>query len=325
MGRHSGRSHPYEDLSFRRKEDKVAFPNSIVLGLRRGLLLPGGLNAGQQISLLIDRETLPYSGVQSFDDLPIPFRCVATDLVTGKQAVFKDGSLSTAMRATMAIPGLFSPIRDCEHVYVDGGLVGNLPTDVVRAMGADIVIGVHLQTSPAEADKIQSLFAILGRSIDVVVAGNEIRGLASADLVVKVGLQDFSSLDYAKAKEIIEKGIEAAAQKSQLLETYALDDAAWAHIWSGERPHCRSDVPVPQFVKVQGANPEARGKYRALPAIPGRKTDRQQRTGRPAHPADRNRALRYRGIPDHRTERAGWVAGDDARKALRSAHPAIGL
>ena len=167
---------PYEDLSFRRKEDKVAFPNSIVLGLRRGLVLPGGLNAGQQISLLIDRETLAYSSVQSFDDLPIPFRCVATDLVSGKQAVFKDGPLSTAMRATMAIPGLFSPIREGEHVYVDGGLVGNLPTDVVRAMGADVVIGVHLQTSPAEADKIQSLFAILGRSIDVVVAGNEIRG-----------------------------------------------------------------------------------------------------------------------------------------------------
>ena len=92
------------------------------------------------------------------------------------------------MRATMAIPGLFSPVRDSEHVYVDGGLVGNMPTDVVREMGADIVIGVHLETSPAEADKIQSLFSILGRSIDVVVAGNEIRGLANADLVVKVGI-----------------------------------------------------------------------------------------------------------------------------------------
>ncbi|MGH9545314.1 MAG: patatin-like phospholipase family protein [Terriglobales bacterium] len=248
---------PYEDLSFRRKEDKLAFPNSIVLGLRRGLVLPGGLNAGQQISLLIDRETLAYSSVQSFDDLPIPFRCVATDLVSGKQAVFKDGSLSTAMRATMAIPGLFSPIREGEHVYVDGGLVGNLPTDVVRAMGADIVIGVHLQTSPAEADKIQSLFAILGRSIDVVVAGNEIRGLAGADLVVNVGLQDFSSLDYAKSKEIIEKGTEAAAQKSRLLETYALDDTAWEQYTERRQSHRKSDIPVPQFVKVQGTSPEA--------------------------------------------------------------------
>ncbi len=247
----------YEDLSFRRKEDKVAFPNSIVLGLRRGLVLPGGLNAGQQISLLIDRETLAYSSVQSFDNLPIPFRCVATDLVSGKQAVFKDGSLSTAMRATMAIPGLFSPIREGEHVYVDGGLVGNLPTDVVRAMGADVVIGVHLQTSPAEADKIQSLFAILGRSIDVVVAGNEIRGLAGADLVVNVALQDFNSLDYPKSKEIVEKGSEAAAQKSRVLETYALNDAAWAQYMELRQSHRKSDIAVPQFVKVQGATPVA--------------------------------------------------------------------
>jgi NTE family protein len=245
---------PYEDLSFRRKEDQVAFPNSIVLGLRKGLVLPGGLNAGQQISLLIDRETLPYSGVQSFDNLPIPFRCVATDLVSGKQAVFKDGALSRAMRATMAIPGLFSPIREGEHVYVDGGLVGNLPTDVVREMGADIVIGVHLQTSPAEAGKIQSLFAILGRSIDVVVAGNEIRGLAGADLVVSVALQDFSSLDYTKSKEIIERGTDAAAQKSKLLDTYALDDAGWAQYLDRRKAHLINEVPVPQFVKVQGTS-----------------------------------------------------------------------
>jgi NTE family protein len=245
---------PYEDLSFRRKEDQVAFPNSILLGLRKGLVLPGGLNAGQQISLLIDRETLPYSSVQSFDNLPIPFRCVATDLVSGKQAVFKDGALSRAMRATMAIPGLFSPIREGEHVYVDGGLVGNLPTDVVREMGADVVIGVHLQTSPAEASKIQSLFAILGRSIDVVVAGNEIRGLAGADLVVSVALHDFSSLDYTKSKEIIERGTDAAAQKSKLLDTYALDDAGWAQYMDRRKAHLINDVPVPQFVKVQGTS-----------------------------------------------------------------------
>ena len=248
---------PYQDLSFRRKEDQVAFPNSIVLGLRKGLVLPGGLNAGQQISLLIDRETLAYSGVQSFDDLPTPFRCVATDLVTGKQAVFKDGSLSQAMRATMAIPGLFSPIRDGEHVYVDGGLVGNLPTDVVRDMGADVVIGVHLQTSPAEANKIQSLFAILGRSIDVVVAGNEIRGLAGADLVVNVDLQDFNSLEYEKSKEIIDRGTTAAAQKERLLEPYALDDAAWAQYMERREGLEKSAIPIPQFVKVQGANPVA--------------------------------------------------------------------
>src|SRR5690349_12546774 len=87
---------PYEDLSFRRKEDQRAYPNALVLRLRQGLYLPAGLNAGHQIGLLIDRETAPYFGLRSFDELPVPFRCVATDLVTGKEFIFKDGSLAQA-------------------------------------------------------------------------------------------------------------------------------------------------------------------------------------------------------------------------------------
>ena len=100
---------PYDDLSFRRKEDQRALPNYLLLGLKKGLTLPGGLNAGQRIGLLIDHETLAYSQLKSFDDLPTPFRCVATDLVTGKEVIFSDGDLATAMRATMSIPGLFTP------------------------------------------------------------------------------------------------------------------------------------------------------------------------------------------------------------------------
>ena len=218
---------PYEDLSFRRKEDKVAFPNSIVLGLRRGLVLPGGLNAGQQISLLIDRETLAYSSVQSFDDLPIPFRCVATDLVSGKQAVFKDGPLSTAMRATMAIPGLFSPIREGEHVYVDGGLVGNLPTDVVRPW------------APTSSSVCTCAIAIWGRRhhVDVPdlgpdaglpISASEARGMAAADLVVSVDVSKLSAMDYGSGDAFIAKGREAATEAAPSLQPYALEDAPWA-------------------------------------------------------------------------------------------------
>src|SRR6267142_383894 len=123
---------PYEDLSYRRKEDLRAFQNPIFLGLKHRLSVASGLNAGHEVSMLIDRETLPYSNLDSFDDLPIPFRCVATDLVSAKQVVFSQGSLQTALRAPMSIPGLFAPVHDGDRVYVDGGLIGNLPTDVVR-------------------------------------------------------------------------------------------------------------------------------------------------------------------------------------------------
>src|SRR6266403_1320477 len=159
---------PYQDLSFLRKQDQRAYPNSLVLGLRKGLYLPAGLNAGHQIGLLIDREMLPYFGLPSFDALPIPFRCVSTDLVSGKQFVFKDGSLAEALRATMSIPGAFTPVHDGQRVYVDGGLVNNLPTDVVRQMGADIVIAVHLETQPIDAKDIQSLLSVLEQSVRVV-------------------------------------------------------------------------------------------------------------------------------------------------------------
>ena len=180
---------PYQDLAFRRKEDAREVPNSFRIGLRNGVTLPPGLNSGHQINLLMDRETLPYSDVHSFDDLPIPFRCVSTELISGQPYVFTGGSLSDAMRATISIPGVFAPVRQGEQIFVDGGLVDNLPTDVVRKMGADVVIAVHLQISKTSAKDIQSAFTVLGRSVELVIAETEIRGMAGADLLVKVDVE----------------------------------------------------------------------------------------------------------------------------------------
>src|SRR6266704_493783 len=176
---------PYEDLSYRRKEDQRAYPNSLIFGLRHGLSAPAGLIPGHQIGLLIDRVALPYYEVPSFDALPVPFRCVATDLVTGKPYIFKDGSLAVALRATMSIPGAFSPVHDGQTVFVDGGLLNNLPTDVVREMGAEIVIAVHLESASVKADDIRSLFNVLEHSVRVVLEENELRSMAQADGVLK--------------------------------------------------------------------------------------------------------------------------------------------
>ncbi len=201
---------PYEDLAFRRKEDQRAYPNSLIFGLRDGLTLPAGLNAGHQIGLLIDRVTLSYDEVPSFDTLPVPFRCVATDLVSGKPHVFQDGSLAVALRATMSIPGAFSPVHDGKAVYVDGGLLDNLPTDVVRQMGAEIVIAVHLERAPVDAKDIQSVFSVLNHSVRVVLDENELRSLAQADAVVSVPLAEYNTVDYAKSAQIMQHGYEAA-------------------------------------------------------------------------------------------------------------------
>lgn len=102
---------PYRDLSYRRKEDAAEYPNGIELGIKNGVRFREGFNAGHQVGLILDRISLPYSEMNSFDDLPIPFACLATDLVSGKEHVFRRGSLGRALRSTMSLPGIFSPVR----------------------------------------------------------------------------------------------------------------------------------------------------------------------------------------------------------------------
>jgi NTE family protein len=248
---------PYQDLSFRRKEDLRAIQNSIKLGLEHGLSTPSGLNSGSEITLLIDRETLAYPKLESFDDLPIPFRCVATDLVSGKEVVFSSGSLQQALRATMSIPGVFSPVRDGDKIYVDGGLVGNLPTEVVKQMGADIVIAVHLEVAPANPNEIQSLFSVLGRSVDVVILENELRGLQASDVVVNVNLKKYNSFQYDQANAIIREGTQAAEAKNQVLGRFSISEAQWNAYVAARNARVRTYVPTPQFVKVEGTDPQA--------------------------------------------------------------------
>jgi NTE family protein len=252
---------PYEDLSFRRKEYERAIQNDLVVGFKHGTTLPSGLSSGHQIALVIDRETLAYSAVKSFDDLPIPFRCVSTELISGKPHVFDKGPIGLAMRSTMSLPGIFSPVRDGDRMYVDGALVDNLPTDLVRQMGPDVVIAVHLEVSPASGDEIQSFFSVLLRSITVgSTANTELRGMELADIVVKVDVQKFTSLEFDKAEALIQKGMDAAEEKSKILQAYALDQAAWNEYVAQRDARKKGAVGVPQFVRVEGTSTDAEQK-----------------------------------------------------------------
>ena len=247
---------PYEDLSYRRKEDQRAYPNSLIFGLRNGLSAPAGLIPGHQIGLLIDRVTIPYYGIASFDEMPVPFRCVATDLVSGQSHVFKDGPLSVALRSTMSIPGAFSPVYKGKAVYVDGGLLDNLPTDVVRQMGADIVIAVHLEPGPVEAKDIHSLFSVLDHSVTAMVTDNELRSLAKADAIVSVPLSEFTTVDYAKSDPIMQRGYDAAKGKAPLLKAFALSETDWDAYVQARKARQRTELPAPQFVQIEGASRE---------------------------------------------------------------------
>ena len=243
---------PYRDLAYRRKEDLVAYPNQLELGLRHGVSLPGGLNPGQSVQVLMDRYMLPYSNPTSFDELPIPFRCVATDLVSGKPVVFSKGSLADALRSTMSIPGVFAPVRQDGKIYADGGLLDNLPTNVVRQMGADIVIGVHLSVGPTKPESVQSLLGVAGAASDVMIDANVLRGMEGADILITVDVAGYSTLDFARLEEIIPKGFEAAGEKAAILRRFKLADIDWNQYISKRDSRGAKPAPVPRFIEVAG-------------------------------------------------------------------------
>ncbi len=244
----------YQDLAFRRKEDKRDFQNNLEFGLRNGFSAPGGLSSAQKITYLLDRAALPYSDLKSFDDLPIPFRCVAADLNSGEQHVFENGPLGEALRATMSLPAIFTPVFNKPNIWVDGGLLNNLPVDVARKMGADIVIAVYLKPSPYRADGKQSLVKVMNRSIGIMIDANVLHSLEAADLVVSVDVSEYSSTNYAASTEIIARGSEGAEKKSPLLAKLALDEAAWRQHLQFRESRVRS-TPAPAFVEVSGTDP----------------------------------------------------------------------
>ena len=250
---------PFRDLSYRRKEDAVEFPTRLEFGLRKGIQLPAGFNAGQQVSFILDHVALPYSEIKSFNDLPTPFACVATDLTTSKQHVFHDGSLALALRATMSLPGIFTPVHSGNNLYADGGLLNNLPVDVAQSMGAQLTVAVYLQASIFNPKQPLNTFSVLGQSLSVMIAANELKSIQMADVMVTVPLEKYSALDYDKAAEIVRAGYEAAASKQTILSKLAVDDASWKQ-YVARREERIQTVPVPQFLEVKGTSPAMENK-----------------------------------------------------------------
>ena len=268
---------PFTDLSFRRKQDAHEVPGSLEFGLRKGLQFPAGFNTGEQVDLILDRVALPYSELPTFNDLPIPFACVATDLVSGKPHVFHDGSLSLAMRSTMSLPGIFSPVRSGDHLYADGGLLNNIPIDVARDMGADVVLGIHLETEPLNPKATLPSYGVLGQSISVMIAANELRSMEQADILVTVPLQKYTTLDYDKADAIIKVGYDAAAAKAAVLAAYSVSPAEWEE-YLAVRNSRRKSVPIPTFVEVTGTSSPVmkQGMEKQLSGLAGKPIDTQK-------------------------------------------------
>lgn len=249
---------PRRDASIRRKFDDRVFQINKELGIKDGSVrLPSGLIQGQKLQLLLDRLFLPVADAQDFDQLPIPFRAVATDLATGHPAILGQGSLSTAIRASMSVPSVFATVKYGEQILVDGGISNNLPVDVVRDMGADVVIAVDIGTPLLTQDELESAIGVTHQLSNILVrrtTNAQIANLHNEDILITPELGGFSSADFKGAKKIVPNGVEATRALAGRLAPLALtlEQTPARQTGADESP-----PPVVSFIRIENDSPLA--------------------------------------------------------------------
>ncbi|MFZ6747569.1 patatin-like phospholipase family protein [Undibacterium sp. Ren11W] len=208
------------------REEDAQYPLGATLGLSSsGVRLPTGVVQATQFLELLHNWTAHIDPDVSFDQLPIQFRAVATDLEDGKMVVFRQGPLHKAIRASMAAPGVFAPIEINGRLLTDGGLVRNLPIDIARSMGADIVIAVNIGTPLMHRDQLQSLLNVSQQMINILTEQNvemQKASLRSNDILIEPELGSISFMDFGRSTEASQIGQDAALASADKLGAYSL-------------------------------------------------------------------------------------------------------
>jgi NTE family protein len=222
------------DSGFRRKQDEQRFPVNPDIGLAdRSFQLPRGIVQGQRLGLILQSLTAEVAHIESFDELPIPFRAVASDLVTGEKHVMSSGDLATAIRASMSVPAILAPVEVDGRLLVDGGLVGNLPVDILREMDVDVVIAVDVEFPLYEIEDLNSALTVSEQMLTILVRKETLRQietLGTGDVLIRPQLGKFGSASFGRVLETIEPGVAAARDAEDRLRRYSLDPqefAAW--------------------------------------------------------------------------------------------------
>ena len=205
---------PRRDVPFRRKQDDRDFLVKQKLSFRDdgSLGLPLGVIQGQNLALLLESKLAHTADTRDFDQLPIPFRAVATDIASGEKVVFRRGHLPQVIRASMSIPAVFAPVELDGRLLVDGGMVDNIPLDVVREMGVDVAIVVDIGTPLRNRKQLATVVDVLNQSITLMTRRNSEEQLASVrsdDVLIQPPLARYGSTDFGSAREMIEAGYRA--------------------------------------------------------------------------------------------------------------------
>jgi NTE family protein len=243
-----------EDEPFRRKrdDDYALFAPKLGVG-RNSTLLPKGAISGQKISYLFEHLASDRARAAHFDDLPIPYRAVAADILTGDKVVLDEGNLAVAMRSSMSIPGVFDPVVIGDHLLVDGGIVDNVPVDVARDMGAQVLIVVSVGSPLATREQLSSLVSVTGQLTGIMIVKNareQIATLDGDDVLIEPALGTaVTTGSFDKSAEAIKLGYEAADAARAQLARYSLSSEAYA----AHRRYiegCVSALPAVEFVRL---------------------------------------------------------------------------
>lgn len=204
-----------ESTTFQSREESEVYLIQVPLSGVRKVGLPTGYQSGQNLVNLFSKLTVGYHESRDFSTLPVPFRCVAVDLISGKERVLSSGSLPEAMRASMSIPGVFTPVDSANAMLVDGGALNNFPVDVVRDMGADVVIGVDLSNGLLQREELGSATGVVRQLINIMGREKYERNKAATDVYINPKLKGFYSMSFQPAAidSMIELGEAAARAK----------------------------------------------------------------------------------------------------------------
>jgi len=254
---------PREELAMRRKGDDFRNYLGPEFGTGGGTATVGkGIVSGVQLETVL-RELSRVQGFHRFDDLPIPFRAVATDLVTGKAVVFSEGELANVMRASMSVPGAVAPAEYAGMILVDGMLTSNLPVAAARAMGADIVIAVNVGTPLLKREQLNSILGVAGQMLSILTEQNVQASLASlkpTDILISPELGDYSTGDFDNLPKISPLGEAAARKVAGRLAQLSLPPVEYAALRERQQVVVAPDLkPVDEirFSQLTHVNPEA--------------------------------------------------------------------
>lgn len=291
-------------LNFRRKEDDREFLVRFPLGIQSGdFRVPRGLIQGQKLTQKLRLQTLSVAAIDDFDRLPTPFRAIAADLETGDRVVLDGGDLTSAMRASMSLPGVFAPVEIGGRLLVDGGLVENLPVDVAKSMGVDIVIAVDVGFQPVGRKELTSALAVSNQAVTIMMRRETVRQrglLTNNDILIEPDLGNLQSTDFGAAERTIGLGLVATRASATRLERLALDETQWEQFVTA-RSGTAKEQAVVHFVRTDRRSERYSDRIQAeLGPVIGKPLDPEELDARLSHfyGSDNFEALDYRLIHD---------------------------